>query len=242
MSSISDFIRKAHHSFCTVVVVAAGSSERMGTDKLFLPLQGVPVLARTLMALNAAPAADEIIVVTRPEKLDAVAKLKEKYGITKLTKVVIGGAQRTESALSGVSEADGRAKIICIHDAARPFVTAEMLEEAVHNAVLYQSAAPAVPVKDTIKRAVDGLVEETPDRAQLFAVQTPQAFQADLIKAALTAAVRDKKNYTDDCAAAEAIGMRTYLCRGSEENIKITTPADLPVAEAILRSRSGETE
>ena len=242
MSSISDFIRKAHHSFCTVVVVAAGSSERMGTDKLFLPLQGVPVLARTLMALNAAPAADEIIVVTRPEKLDAVAKLKEEYGITKLTKVVIGGAQRTESALSGVSEADGRAKIICIHDAARPFVTAEMLEEAVHNAVLYQSAAPAVPVKDTIKRAVDGLVEETPDRAQLFAVQTPQAFQADLIKAALTAAVRDKKNYTDDCAAAEAIGMRTYLCRGSEENIKITTPADLPVAEAILRSRSGEAE
>ena len=176
MSSVSDFIRKIHHSFCTAVVVAAGTSSRMGKDKLFLPLDGVPVLARTLAALNAADAVDELIVVTQPEKLEKVAAMKAQYGLDKLSKVVVGGASRTESALAGASEADPRAKIICIHDAVRPFVTPDIIADAVHYAVLYQSAAPAVPVKDTIKVASDGVVSETPDRAQLFAVQTPQAF------------------------------------------------------------------
>ena len=237
MSSVSDFIRKIHHSFCTAVVVAAGASSRMGKDKLFLPLDGVPVLARTLTALNAADAVDELIVVTQPEKLEKVAAMKAQYGLDKLSKVVVGGASRTESALAGASEADPRAKIICIHDAVRPFVTPDIIADAVHYAVLYQSAAPAVPVKDTIKVASDGVVSETPDRAQLFAVQTPQAFQADIIKAALSAALRDGVSYTDDCAAVEALGVKTYLCRGSEENIKLTTPADLPVAEAIMKGR-----
>ena len=240
MSSVSDFIRKIHHSFCTAVVVAAGASSRMGKDKLFLPLDGVPVLARTLAALNAADAVDELIVVTQPEKLEKVAAMKAQYGLDKLSKVVVGGASRTESALAGASEADPRAKIICIHDAVRPFVTPDIIADAVHYAVLYQSAAPAVPVKDTIKVASDGVVSETPDRAQLFAVQTPQAFQADIIKAALSAALRDGVSYTDDCAAVEALGVKTYLCRGSEENIKLTTPADLPVAEAILKGRREE--
>ncbi len=240
MSSVSDFIRKVHHSFCTAVVVAAGASSRMGKDKLFLPLDGVPVLARTLIALNGADAVDELIVVTQPEKLEKVAAMKSQYGLNKLSKVVVGGASRTESALAGASEADPRAKIICIHDAVRPFVTPEIIADAVHYAVLYQSAAPAVPVKDTIKVATDGVVSETPDRAQLFAVQTPQAFQADIIKAALSAALRDGVSYTDDCAAVEALGVKTYLCRGSEENIKLTTPADLPVAEAILKGRREE--
>ena len=240
MSSVSDFIRKVHHSFCTAVVVAAGASARMGKDKLFLPLDGVPVLGRTLMALNAADAVDELIVVTMPEKLEKVAAMKAQYVLDKLSKVVIGGASRTESALAGASEADPRAKIICIHDAVRPFVTPDIIADAVHYAVLYQSAAPAVPVKDTIKVASDGVVSETPDRAQLFAVQTPQAFQADIIKAALSAALRDGVSYTDDCAAVEALGVKTYLCRGSEENIKLTTPAYLPVAEAILKGRREE--
>ena len=238
MSSISDFIRKAHHSFCTVVVVAAGNSVRMGRDKLFLGLDGIPILARTLIALNGFRAADEIIVVTQPEKLDAIAAMKDEYKLQKLTKIVLGGATRTESALAGVSEADAKAKIICIHDAVRPFVTNEIIEDVVHFAVLYQAAAPAIPVKDTIKIAKNGVVAETPDRSELFAVQTPQAFQADIIKAALTSAVARKESYTDDCAAVEALGVKAYLSRGSEDNIKITTPADICLAEAILHNRS----
>ena len=240
MSKISDFIRKAHHSFCTVVVVAAGNSVRMGKDKLLLPLCGIPILARTLMALNGCQAVDEIIVVTQQEKLDAIGAMREKYGLTKLTKIVLGGDTRTQSALSGVSEANSKAKIICIHDGVRPFVTNEIIEDVVHYAVLYHAAAPAIPVKDTIKRANHGVVTDTPDRAELFAVQTPQAFQADIIKAALTAAVNNGLSYTDDCAAVEAIGVKAYLSRGSEDNIKITTPPDLYLAEAIQRNRSGE--
>ncbi len=240
MSSISDIIRKAHHSFCSVVVVAAGNSLRMGKDKLMLPLCGVPILARTLMSLNACQAIDEIIVVTRKEKLSDIGAMKDEYGLTKLKKILVGGATRTESALAGVSEADKRAKIICIHDGVRPFVTNEIVEDAVHYAVLYQAAAPALPVKDTIKSVKNGVVVETPDRSSLFAVQTPQAFQADIIKAALTAAVTGGHTYTDDCAAVEAIGVRTYLSRGSEENIKITTPPDLFLAEAIQRNRSAK--
>jgi len=212
----------------------------MGADKLMLSLGGMPVLARTLSALNACPSVDELIVVTREEKLETVGAMKARYGLPKLRKVVIGGQTRTESALAGVCEADPRAKIICIHDGARPFVTEELVAEAVHYAVLYQSVAPAVPVKETVKRAVDGVVEETPDRSTLFAVQTPQAFHADLIKAALTAAVRDGKSYTDDCAAMEALGVRTYLCRGSEDNLKLTTQRDLSLAECILKSMEGD--
>ena len=240
MSTLSNWIKKMHHSFCTVVVVAAGTGTRMGQDKLLLQLDGIPILARTLMALDRCSAVDEIIVVSRPEKLEAFSGLRDKYGIGKLTKIVLGGETRTESALAGVSEASKQAKIICIHDGVRPFVTNEIVEDVVHYAVLYQAAAPAVPVKDTIKRARDGVVLETPDRSELFAIQTPQAFQADIVKAALTAAVTQGISYTDDCAAVEALGVKAYLSRGSEDNLKITTPADLVLAEAIQRGRSEE--
>ncbi len=240
MISFSDLLRKARHNFCSVVVVAAGNSVRMGKDKLFLQLDGIPVLARTLAAIDASAAVDEIVLVTQEDKFEAAAKMKERYDIRKLSKIVAGGNTRTESALAGVSETDPRAKIICIHDAVRPFVTDGILADVVHYAVLYQAAAPAVPVKDTIKQARDGAVVSTPDRSELFAVQTPQAFQADIIKAALTAAVKGGVSYTDDCAAVEALGVRAYLSRGSEDNIKITTPADIHVAEAILRSRGAE--
>ena len=240
MVSFSDIIRKAHHNFCTVVVVAAGNSTRMGKDKLMLSLCGIPILARTLTALNGCKAVDEIIVVTRQEKLEEISGMRETYSLQKLKKIVIGGATRTESALAGVSEADKRAKVICIHDGVRPFVTNEIIEDVVHYAVLYNAAAPAIPVKDTIKRAQNGIVAETPDRSELYAVQTPQAFQADIIKGALTNAVLSGKTFTDDCAAVEAFGVKVYLSSGSEDNIKITTPSDLFLAEAIQRGRSTE--
>ncbi len=237
MSKISNSIKKAHHSFCTVVVAAAGASSRMGEDKLLLPLGGKTVLETTLLALNASPAVDEIVVVTAQDKLERVAAMREACGLAKLTKVVLGGQTRTESALAGVCEADRRAKIICIHDGARPFVTDDVIEDAVHRAVLHLAAAPAIPVKDTIKVAADGVVTATPERSGLFAVQTPQAFQAELIKAALSSAVASGISYSDDCAAAEAMGVPVHLSRGSEENIKLTTRDDLLLAELILKKR-----
>ena len=240
MSKLSNKIRNVHHSFCSCVVLAAGNSERMGEDKLAMQLTDRSVLAQTLCALNACEAVDELIVVTKQEKLEAVSALREEYGITKMTKAVIGGATRTESALHGVTEASRKAKIIAIHDAARPLVTDEIVADAVHNAVIYLAAAPAVPVKDTLKTAADGMVTATPDRAALYAVQTPQAFHADIIKAALTKAVQSGAQYTDDCAAAEAMGVQVRLSLGSDENIKITTPTDIAVARAILVKRRAQ--
>ncbi|MBO5975813.1 MAG: 2-C-methyl-D-erythritol 4-phosphate cytidylyltransferase [Oscillospiraceae bacterium] len=237
MSKISDAIRKIHHSYCTAVVVAAGNSSRMQQDKLLMNIGGKSVIERSLLALNSSPSVDEIIIVTREDRLEEMALLSYNAGIDKLSKVVIGGATRTESALAGVSEANKKAKVICIHDGARPFVTEEIIAECVHQAVLYNAACPVVPVKDTIRVVKDGVAVQTPLREDTFAVQTPQAFNADIIKAALCAAVRDGKTYTDDCAAVEAMGVKIRCVKGSEDNIKVTTPLDIPLAESIAEKR-----
>lgn len=237
MSRVSDAIRNIRHNFCTVVVVAAGSSTRMQQDKLLLEIDGKSVIRRCLEAVNSSPAVDEIIVVSRPERLEEMALIAEGAGIEKLSKVVIGGSTRTESALAGVSEANKKAKIICIHDGARPFVSHEIIAQCVHQAVLYNAACPVIPVKDTIRVAENGVALLTPQRENTYAVQTPQAFNADIIKAALTAAVCDGKTYTDDCAAVEALGVKVRVVSGSEDNIKITTPLDIPLAETIAAKR-----
>ena len=240
MSKVSDAIRKIRHNYCTAVVVAAGNSSRMQQDKLLMDIGGKSVILHSLEALESSPSVDEIIIVTREDRLEEMACLAQGAGIEKLTKVVIGGATRTESALAGVSEANKKAKVICIHDGARPFVTEEIISECVHQAVLYNAACPVIPVKDTIRVAKDGVAIQTPPREDTFAVQTPQAFNADVIKAALCAAVRDGRTYTDDCAAVEAIGVKVRVVQGSEDNIKVTTPLDIPLAESIAKKRKAD--
>ena len=237
MNRISDAVRNIRHNFCSAVIVAAGASTRMGEDKLLLKVDGKSVISRSLEVLDSCPAVDEIILVTREDRLEEMAALALETGISKLKKIVIGGATRTQSALAGVSETDKRAKVICIHDAARPFVSHEIIAECVHQAVLYYAACPVIQVKDTIRVGENGVAVMTPEREKTFAVQTPQAFNADIIKAALTAAVRDGVSYTDDCAAVEAMGVKIRLVPGSEDNIKITTPLDIPLAESIAAKR-----
>ena len=223
---------------CAAVVPAAGSSRRMeGQDKILLPLDDIPVLVHTLRALSASEYIQEIVVVTREDLIVPVGQLCRGCALDKETKVLIGGATRADSVLAGVEEVSDRAELIAVHDGARPLVTVEVIDEAIRKAAEYGAAAPAVPVKDTIKRAVDGVVAETPDRAQLFAIQTPQVFDGDLLLGALRKAVEDGAAITDDCSAVERIGMKVCLTEGSYENIKITTPADMLVAEAILHSR-----
>lgn len=224
--------------YCTAIVAAAGSSTRMGgEDKIMLPLRDDPVIVHTLRALECCPLVREIIVVTREELIVPLSKLCAGYCLTKVTKVLLGGDTRTQSVRLGVMEASDRAELIAIHDGARPLVTQEVLKEAILTAAQCGAAAPAIPVKDTIKRAADGVVTETPDRSELFAVQTPQVFEADLIRAAIHQAVEENVPVTDDCSAVERLGMKVTLTRGAEENIKITTPSDLAVAEALLRWR-----
>ena len=230
--------KKEETPHCSAVIVAAGSSQRMGSDKLLHNLGIMPVLARTLLVFQDCELVDEIVVVTRMEKLEEVAELCKKYRIEKASKVICGGATRMESALAGVSEVKKKAKLIAIHDGARPLVSVELIENTVRAAAKYKAAVPAIKSVDTLKLAEDGeTVTGSLDRELVLRVQTPQVFDADLIKGALTFAAEKKLPLTDDCSAAEAAGLPVHLTRGSEENLKITTPVDLVLAEAILKRR-----
>lgn len=231
--------RESQRPRCTALVAAAGRSSRMGGgNKLLLPLDGVPVLARTLQALELAQRVDEIVIAAREEDLLEISQLCRTYGISKAVKVVRGGESRARSVLLAAVEADPLTELLAVQDGARPLVRPELIDEVIQQAARCGAAAPAVPVKDTVKVVrEDGTVERTLDRAALMAVQTPQVFTAELLKAALQAAIEQNISVTDDCAAVERLGKVVYLTAGSEENLKITTPADLILAEAILQAR-----
>ena len=213
---------------CSCVVVAAGSSSRMGGDKLALTLGGRPVLERTLDALERSAYIDEIVVVTRSEKIPAVAREVSDCGFKKVKCVAEGGADRTQSAWRGVCECSEEAELIAIHDAARPLVTEEIIARAV---------LAAVKVKDTVRQARGGRVLRTLERDELFLMQTPQVFRAGLIRAALGDAARLGLSLTDDCAAVMLMDAEVFLVEGSEENLKLTTPADIFAASAIIDAR-----
>lgn len=230
--------RRPATPFCTAVVPAAGSSTRMeGQDKMLLELGDRPVLVRTLQALEACALIHEIVVVTREDLVVPVSRLCRDFGLEKVARVVTGGATRTLSVLAGIRSASPEAELIAVHDGARPFVTQEVLEEVIRKAAECGAAAPAVPVTDTVKRAKDGVVEETLDRETLFAIQTPQVFEASLLKAALQKAAEEGVTLTDDCAAVERLGMRISLTRGDRANLKLTTPTDLDLGLGILIGR-----
>jgi len=223
--------------FCSAVIVAAGSSLRFGADKLGAELLGKSVLERSLLAFSACDMVDEIILVTREDALEETTEKCKGLKISKLHTVVSGGETRTHSAFAGVSAADRRAKTILIHDAARPLVKVELIKRMIEALDKNVAACPAVSVKDTIKISENDKSAKTLSRDALHAVQTPQAFDADIIKAALTKDIRSGETHTDDCAAAEAMGAPVFIADGDEENIKITTAIDLSVAKAILEAR-----
>ncbi len=233
-------LRQSRRPRCIALVAAAGQSRRMGGEqsKLLLPLDGIPVLVRTLTALAQAESIDGIVIAAREEDIVPFGDLCRTYGIAKPVKIVRGGASRAESVLLAALEADEQAQLLAVQDGARPLVRPELIDETVRAAIRCEAAAPAVALKDTVKEADrDGRVLSTPDRAALRAVQTPQVFSADLLKAALQEAIASGSAITDDCSAVERLGKAVYLIPGDEENLKITTPLDLIVAEAILERR-----
>lgn len=224
---------------CTAVIVAAGSATRMqGIDKIMADLAGEPVIVHTVRAFENAECIDEIVVVARQDRLEEVQKVLQNGGFSKLTAVVPGGETRMDSVEAGLKAADRNSTLVAIQDGARPMVTGEIIGAAVQAATRCHAAAPGIPVKDTVK-VIDGdnKVVSTPQRSTLRAVQTPQVFDRDLLQAAWQAARQQNQSYTDDCGAMEGIGMRVYMTEGSEENLKITTPFDLQVAELIMRGR-----
>lgn len=228
------------YPYCAAIVAAAGCSQRYGGEnKLLQPLDGIPVLAHTLRAVDAAARVDEIVIAAREEDLLPYADLCKAYGIGKPVKVIVGGATRTESVLRAALETSEEAGLIAVQDGARPLVKPEMIDALIEKAAACAAVAPATAVRDTVKVSDDGrTVRETPERSKLFAVQTPQVFDAAVLKAALQSALTSGGEVTDDCAAVERLGKVVYLTDGDEENVKITTPIDLLLAEAILHDRT----
>ena len=232
-------LKESRRPYCAAVIVCAGSASRMqGIDKITALIGNKPVAAHTIEAFQNAPAIDEIVVVARHDKVEYLGELVKTNGYTKVTKVVPGGDTRMDSVALGLRAVSKKAVLVAIQDGARPMVTVDIITKTVSMAARYHAAAPAVPVKDTVKVASStGRVEKTLDRSSLRAVQTPQVFDKDLLNAAWERARMEKIEYTDDCGAMEGLGVPVYLTEGSEENLKITTRFDLKVAELIMEGR-----
>lgn len=206
-----------------------------GIDKLFLELKGRPVLAHAWGAFDKSDCIDEIVLVVREGLQAAFTDIAREFQFTKPYRIVIGGRERQDSVWNGVQAVSERAEIVAIHDAARPCVTAALIEATISAARQAGAAVAAQPVTDTIKESLDGrFVSKTLDRSRLWAVQTPQTFKVDIIKRALEAAIQRGLILTDDTAACELIGQEVKLVNGGQPNPKVTRPEDLPFIASFL--------
>ena len=218
---------------CGAVIVAAGSASRMGgIDKVMADLGGEPMIVRTARAFQNCEAIASIVIVTREDLIRPISDLCRD--MKKVAAVVAGGKSRQESVHLGLNALPKGTKLAAVHDGARPLVSWQVIDRVVRAANTYGAAAPAIPVKDTIKVVEGRLVKETPDRSSLMAVQTPQVFDFDLLRGALKKAEEDGAQVTDDCSAVERTGMRIKIVEGDERNLKVTTPMDLKIAELLL--------
>ena len=218
---------------CGAVIVAAGNATRMGgIDKTMALLGGEPVIVHTVRAFENCDAVKEIVVVTRSNLLIPVSDLCHKF--SKVTAVVVGGDNRVASVQNGLNALSSKVRLVAVQDGARPLISFEVIDRTIRAAHTYGAAVPGVPVKDTIKVVSGGVVSSTPDRKSLWAVQTPQVFDFDLLRGALKKSVQKGWEITDDCSAVEMLGFRVRMVEGDERNIKITTPGDLKIAEMLL--------
>ena len=226
-------LRALKLKYCGEVIVAAGSAARMGgIDKVMADIGGEPLILRTVRGFQQCDAIREIVIVTRTDLIVPIMDLCHDFD--KVQAVIVGGEDRQSSVSAGLSALSDKVKLVAVQDGARPFITWQVIDRVVRAANTYGAAAPAVPVKDTVKVVRGGLVKETPDRSSLRAVQTPQVFDIDLLKGALKKAAEDGAQVTDDCSAVERLGMSVKIVEGDERNIKITTPFDLKLAQLLL--------
>ena len=221
----------------SAIIVAAGSSERMGFDKVFAPIAGKPMLAYTIDAFERTTCVDEIILVGRADSLPEFRKLISPH--TKVSKIVPGGAERHDSVRAGLECVNSKSEFIATHDAARPMVTPEKIERVFEASRERGAATLAEPITDTLKRADSNLVVTgSVDRKQLYAMQTPQIFKRDLLENAYKKALEEKIVLTDEVSAVELLGHKTVLVSNQDFNFKITYPRDFLLAEFVLKQRA----
>lgn len=224
------------------VIPAAGQGKRMnaGVSKQWIELLGKPVLSYTLDVFEKDPACSGIVLVGSERELKQMQDFVQTFQYTKVRQIVPGGSERQQSVFEGLKKVPEDAELVLIHDAARPFITYHHISRLAENAAETGSAVLAVPVKDTVKRAVQNQVEETIDRSSLWAVQTPQAFRLSIVKEAHEKAAADRYLGTDDASLVERIGHTVAIVMGDYHNIKLTTSDDLLFGQAILLDRQGE--
>jgi 2-C-methyl-D-erythritol 4-phosphate cytidylyltransferase len=223
----------------SAILVAAGSSQRMGFDKLFAIIAGEPVIAHAMRAFDRATSVNEIIVVAREERHDEIIGISRGAGLKKVRSIVRGGERRQDSVRAGLNRVDRTAKHVAVHDAARPLITPGQIERTLEQCCLHGAAVLAQPVNDTLKRADANLVVSgSVDRHQLYAMQTPQMFERTLIEDAYRAVYAEDLSVTDEVSAVEHLGHKIALVLNDDFNFKITHPHDLVVAEFVLRQRA----
>ncbi len=221
----------------TAIIVAAGKSERMGTgtDKAFLNLGPKPVLAWSLLAFERCSDVDQVVLVVRKDQIMATKALVRMFGISKIRAVVSGGAKRQDSVMNGLKEVDSDTRIVVIHDGARPCVKPETITETVKLARRTGAAVVGCHIWDTVKVVEKGTtVARTEDRTKLWAVQTPQAFSASIIRRAYANVAAKKLDVTDDASAVELLGEPVKIFETNTPNLKITTVEDLQIAAAVV--------
>ncbi|MBQ8296907.1 MAG: 2-C-methyl-D-erythritol 4-phosphate cytidylyltransferase [Ruminococcus sp.] len=219
----------------SVVIVCAGNSTRMqGKNKILLPLGDTLVIGAAMFAFQQCESVKEIIIVAKEQDIPEIKAEARRIGVDKLAACTVGGASRQESVINGIRCVSKDTEMIAIHDGARPLVKPEHIEKTIKDARVFGGAALGVPVKDTIKMVDDGLIMDTPPRKSLYITQTPQVFRRKLYFEGVDFALEHDLDFTDDCQLVEAIGGKICMTKGDYTNIKITTPEDIRIAEAIL--------
>ncbi len=224
----------------SVIVAAAGRGSRMkrAENKVFLPLLDKPILRYSIEAFLGRSDVAEVVVICAAHETEEMEMLVAPYRETKPVKVVVGGSERQYSVANALRAVDRKSELILVHDGARPLVTDEVVQSVIDGAREHRASIAAVPVKDTIKTVDEqGMVVDTPPRSTLFAVQTPQGFDAQLLFDAYARAEEDGFLGTDDASLVERLGVRVATAQGDYQNIKITTPEDLIIGEALLKGR-----
>ena len=225
----------------SAIIVAGGSSQRMGFDKLFAAIAGEPVIAHAIRAFEGATSVSEILVVARERCHREIRMICDKAGFKKIHAIVPGGERRQDSVRAGLDRIDRDIKYVAVHDAARPLITPKQIERAFEQCQVHGAAALAQPVNDTLKRGDTNLgVVGSVDRHQLYAMQTPQIFERDLIENAYHDVYAGNISVTDEVSAVERLGRNIALVINDEFNFKITYPRDLPVADFIIRERAND--
>ncbi len=231
------------NQFSSAVILASGSGTRFGDSraKQFVLLDGIPVIIRSIAVFESSPLIHEIVLVVRKNDIEACRQLVKEYGFTKIVRIIEGGDTRRESAKKGFDAVNPSCKYVAIHDAARCLLTDGMLRDVMEAAFLHGGAACASRVTDTLKKS-DGrdAITETIDRENVWAVQTPQVFLADMYRAASYLGERDGCTATDDCMLCERLGFKIHLVDCGKTNMKITYKEDMIIAKAILDYRKKE--